>query len=92
MFTVLCINNRNPPNEIPSSVWSKLIEGEEYTVIRVMKLNIQGGILGYELAEIDLKPYSPYEYFAAHRFAIPVKPTDNITEEELVKLEEELLV
>lgn len=81
---VICIDTRNRPNEIPISVWNKLIEGEEYTVIKVMKCNIQGGVYGYELAEIDLKPYSPYEYFGAWRFTIPVEPEKEVIEEELI--------
>lgn len=80
-MTVICVNSKNRPNEIPSSIWEKLIEGERYTVIKVIKCNIQGGIYGYELAEIDLKPYSPYEYFAANRFGIPIGPKEKIEEE-----------
>ncbi len=78
---VLCINNKNRPNTIPTSVWKQLVEGEEYTITKVMKCNIQGGIYGYQLAEIDISMYSPYEYFAAYRFAI-VAPTPEIVEKE----------
>lgn len=79
---VECKNNKGKPNEIPTNVWELLIEGELYTVIKVMKCNIQGGIYGYQLAEIDLTPYSPYEYFAASRFGIPMNDTPVIEETE----------
>lgn len=84
-MTVICLNNKNRPNCIPTSKWDLLIEGNPYTVIKMMKCNVQGGILGFKLAEIDLSGCEPYEYFAANRFGIPVK--DN--KEELV--EEEIL-
>lgn len=86
MTKVICLNSKNKPNEIPTNVWNKLIEGEWYTITKVVKCNIQGGIYGYELAEIDLKPYTPYEYFAAYRFGIPV-PDDKKEEiEELIEI------
>lgn len=75
-----CINDKGRPNEIPISKWIK--QGEVYTVLKAMKCNSQGGLLGFELEEIDLKGCEPYLYFAANRF----KPVvDN------PKLEEELL-
>jgi hypothetical protein len=78
---VLAINDKNRPNEIPSDKWIK--EGEEYTVTKVMKCNVQGGIYGYQLAEIDISMYSPYEYFAAYRFAVNISPPDEVSKEEL---------
>lgn len=75
----LCVNDSNRPNEVPKSNWVKL--GQEYTVTRVMKLNIQN-TYGVELAEIDLKPFSPYEYFSADRFAFDtVKDLEEVAEE-----------
>lgn len=68
---VYCINNKNKPNEIPQSKWDLLKEGEEYTVIEVMKCNAQGGILGFKLEEINIDDCLPYKYFAAYRFALP---------------------
>lgn len=77
---VICISDKHRPAEIPTTHWVK--QNEVYTVTRVMKCHVQGGLLGYELAEIDLKPFSPWEYFAAHRFApLEEKPEEELTEE-----------
>lgn len=82
---VICVNDSNRPNEIPTSKWIK--KDQEYTVINAIKCNIQGGILGFELEEIDLKGCEPYLYFAAHRFSI--SPPVKVVEDELI---EELIV
>ena len=83
---VICLNDQNRPNEIPSTKWVK--KDEMYTVTKLMKCNVQGGLLGFQLAEIDLKGCEPYEYFAAHRFGIPI-PDGVIDEKE--ELVEELI-
>ena len=49
---VECINNKNIPNEIPISKHPKL--NTPYTVIEAVKCKMQGGILGFKLAEIEL--------------------------------------
>ena len=84
---VICINDKNRPNEIPTSKWVK--EKVEYNVIKADYMNMQNKILGYQLAEIDLSDCVPYLYFAASRFAIlqPDEETERVVEEEL---EEEL--
>ena len=33
-------------------------------------MNIQNGILGFELAEINLDGCAPYKYYAAERFGV----------------------
>lgn len=71
---VVCINNRNRPNELPANKWVK--ENEIYTVIEVCRLNVQDGILGFKLAEINIDEFTPLEYFRADRFA----PVGDITE------------
>jgi hypothetical protein len=77
---VIAINDQHRPAEIPSTHWIK--KDEPYTVTRVMKCHAQGGILGFELEEIDLKPFSPWEYFAAYRFAIvQERPEEELIEE-----------
>ena len=84
---VVCIDDKNRPNEIPTSKWVK--EKKEYTVIKADYMNQQNKLLGYQLQEIDLSGCFPYTYFAAKRFAI-VAPDK---EEEVVavkELEEEL--
>lgn len=78
---VLCINDQHRPTEIPTTHWVK--QGQTYTVVRVMKCHAQGGIYGYELEEIDLKPFSPWEYFAAHRFRPLHEAPEEIAENEL---------
>jgi hypothetical protein len=67
---VTCIRDNGRPNEVPATKWVK--KGEEYTVVNVMKCNVQGGIFGYELAELSLSGCEPYLYFSADRFGIPV--------------------
>jgi len=79
MTKVICINAKGRPNEIPTNKWIK--ENEVYTVIKAIKCNPQGGLLGFELEEIDLKGCEPYLYFAANRFA-PLVP-DEVLEKEL---------
>jgi hypothetical protein len=52
-------------------------------------MNMQNGILGYDLAEINLNGCAPYKYYAASRFKIKeLKPEVEAvekTEEELVE-------
>ena len=69
-FKVICIHDEDRPNDIPTSRW--VVKGEEYTVIKVERMNMQGNTLGYELEEIDLSPYFPYTRFGAWRFGIPL--------------------
>jgi hypothetical protein len=85
-FKVLCINSANKPDGIPTSKW--ITKGQEYTVIEVSKMRIQGNLLGYKLAEIDLDSCFPYQYFAANRFGIIVKYNveDTWVEEKLEKI------
>lgn len=63
---VVCINDRDRPEVIPTSKWIKV--GQTYTVIRIVKMAIQGGY-GVQLKEIDLSDCQPYQFFAAYRFA-----------------------
>lgn len=80
MTRVECISDIGRPNEVPLSKWVK--KGSFYNVVKVVTHVCQGGIKGYELAEIDLSGCAPYLYFAASRFSIPVP------EEELEEMEE----
>jgi hypothetical protein len=81
---VICINDKGKPNEIPTSKWIK--KDEEYTILEIIKCNIQGGLLGVKLVEIDLTGCEPYLYFAANRFAPAVSDTELVEDnvEELV--------
>lgn len=87
MFKVVCIDDSNRPDGIPTSKWIK--KGVTYTVIDVKKLTIQGGILGYKLEEINLDDCFPYQFFAANRFALLVTPSQWWAEQTLKRLKEE---
>jgi hypothetical protein len=64
---VICINSKNRPDRIPVEKWIK--EGEIYTVVNAMLMNIQVNKVGVQLAEIDLgEDCFPYNYFDADRF------------------------
>ena len=76
MFSVICINSSNKPNDIPISQW--IVKGKEYFVIEVGKMNIQGGILGFKLAEVNLDGCAPYQFYAASRFRLPVKDKEKM--------------
>lgn len=79
---VICINDKDRPNEVPETRWVK--KDETYTVIESCRMNIQGGILGFKLAEINNDDLGVYQYFRASRFA----PPSDISElEELLKEE-----
>ncbi len=83
-MTVICVNSKGIPSDIPSSKHPK--EGELYTVTEAVKCLVQGGLLGYKLAEIDLGNCCfPYLYFAANRFA-PVEETPQLEEEHQLEL------
>jgi hypothetical protein len=86
---VECIDDTFKPNDIPLSQW--IVKGREYTVIGVFKMNMQNGILGFELAEINLNGCAPYKYYAASRFKVKelqpeVAVTEKVEEEELAEV------
>ncbi len=84
-MTVVCINDKGKPAEIPNSQWIK--KDEKYTVIELVKCNAQGGLLGYKLAEISLEDCVPYICFAANRFV----PLSEIIDKEVWE-EESILI
>ena len=53
MIPCLCRDDKNKPLSIPSSKW--VVEGKEYTVTYVYAMDLQNGILGVVLKEIDLE-------------------------------------
>jgi len=67
-FKAYCVNDADKPEDIPTSKWVK--KDTLYTVIDVKKMLIQGGKLGFKLAEINLDGCAPYEYYAANRFYV----------------------
>ena len=91
-FRVICINDQDRPNDIPTSKWIK--KGELYTVIEVSKMRMQGGLLGFKLQEVDLDTCFPYQYFSATRFGIPMEDqviVENYLEKLLKEVKEEIL-
>ena len=85
---VECIDDSNRPNDIPTSKWVK--KGEKYTVIRAANLQMQNGMLGFQLEEIDLSGCAPYQFFSANRFK-PLDEVPTMEEEKADELVEELL-
>jgi len=81
MLKVVCINAQNKPDKIPLTEW--LVQGEIYTVRKVVNMALMNNQVGFELEEVSLSPESfPYEYYSASRF----KPTED--EKEIAKYEE----
>ena len=88
-FKALCINDLERPNDIPTTHWVK--RGQEYTVITMERMQMQGGQIGYELAEIDLLECCfPYTRFSAWRFAVPLSQFTEEYKEQEAPVEEEL--
>jgi hypothetical protein len=87
-FKVICLDASGRNESIPESKW--INKNEIYTVVKVDKINMQGGKLGFQLAEVDLASCFPYTYFGAWRFGVILNPEvlEEVTEE---VLEEELL-
>ena len=86
-FKVICINNKSRPDGIPLNKW--IDEGQVYTVIHVTKLLIQGGKIGFKLAEVNIDDCFPYQYFDANRFALLGSPGEQWAENELNRLLEQ---
>jgi len=87
-FKVVCINDKDRPDGIPINRWVK--KDEIYTVIEVSRLMMQGGMLGFKLAEINIDDCYPYQYFAASRFSPLLPNKDAWVEETLDRLLEEI--
>lgn len=83
---VICINDTNKPKRISPSEW--ILEGEIYTVTKVVKLALQPGKFGFFLKEKQLSEQSfPYESYDSQRFA-PLSDMSLVNELEEVLLEE----
>ena len=81
-FNVICIDDSDRPNEIPLTKWVK--KGEIYTVTKIVFLNMQPGMVGFKLAELNIDEYFPYQYFAQNRFAIVILEEKHDWVEELL--------
>jgi hypothetical protein len=90
-FHVICLNDSSRPESIPTSKWVK--KGQQYTVVQVDRMHVQGGTLGYKLYEINIDEYFPYQYFGAWRFGVLVSEDadEEETEEILDNIFEEAL-
>ena len=86
-FKVICINDKDRPDGIPLSKWIK--ESEVYTVTEVTRMRIQGGKLGFKLAEVNIDDCFPYQYFDASRFALLGSPGEQWAENELDRILED---
>ena len=67
MTPCTCIDDTNRPSDIPTTHW--VVKGNTYHITQTDKCLMQGGAVGVKLAEIDLTPFHPWQYFAARRFA-----------------------
>ncbi len=68
MIKVIAIDDSNRPNEVPITRWIKC--NEEYTIIKVMLMKVQGGLAGVKLEEINNDDLFPWTYFRADRFGM----------------------
>jgi hypothetical protein len=79
----ICIDSSNKPSKILPSEW--IVEGETYTITKVIKMGLQDGKYGVLLKEVQLSAESfPYEYYDADRF-LPLDILTEVREEETVK-------
>jgi hypothetical protein len=83
----ICIDSSNKPAKVPIEQWVK--EGEEYTIIKVVKMGLQDGRYGVLLKEVQMSADCfPYEYYDAERF-IPLDIRLHQVEEEKEEVLEE---
>lgn len=63
----ICIDASNKPSKIPDNEW--VVEGEVYTITRVVRMGLQDNKFGVMLKEVKLSSSSfPYELYDAERF------------------------
>jgi len=81
----ICIDDTNKPSRVPQNEWIK--EGETYTIIRFVRMELEKDKFGVLLKEVQLSSKSfPYELYDAERFL----PLDLLTNA-LYKEEESVL-
>lgn len=77
---VICIDDSNKPSDFPSPKWVK--KDQEYTIEKIDKINMMGGVLGCTLIEIDTSNCFPYIYFNLDRFRPLVdQPVEELEEQ-----------
>ena len=75
----ICIDASNKPSKIPDNEW--VIEGEVYTITRVVRMGLQDNKFGVLLKEVKLSSNSfPYELYDAERF-LPIDLLSQALEE-----------
>jgi hypothetical protein len=75
----ICIDASNRPSKVPESEW--VIEGEVYTITRVVRMGLQDNKFGVLLKEVKLSAESfPYELYDAERF-LPIDLLSQALEE-----------
>jgi hypothetical protein len=88
----ICIDASNKPSKVPDNEW--VIEGELYTIIRVVRMGLQDKKFGVLLKEVKLSSNSfPYELYDAERF-LPIdllSKTFEETEETVKETDLELI-
>jgi hypothetical protein len=63
----ICIDASNRPSKVPESEW--VIEGEVYTITRIVRMGLQDNKFGVLLKEVKLSDESfPYELYDSERF------------------------
>lgn len=63
----ICIDASNRPSKVPENEW--VVEGEIYTITRVVRMGLQENKFGVLLKEVKLSTNSfPYELYDAERF------------------------
>ena len=65
-MNIICTDDTSRPNEVPSTRWIK--KGEIYTLKEVCQMNVQGGITGIKIHEINNDDLGIYKFFRSSRF------------------------
>ncbi len=85
-----CINDSNRPAEIPASKWIK--KDSAYTIKGFIVHNVQQGLVGVLLWEINLDGCFPFVTYAVNRFGIIKPEYQEMANEAIGKLMEESLI
>lgn len=75
----ICIDSSGKPSKIPVNEW--VVEGEVYTITRIVRMGLQDNKFGVLLKEVQLSSESfPYELYDAERF-LPIDLLANALQE-----------
>lgn len=84
-MNVICINDKDRPNDIPSSRWIK--KGNKYTIIKVCYM-VQQSIYGCKIEELNNDDLFPWSFFALNRFAVTQEEVELAIKEKELEFEE----